>query len=125
MYVKTPLSYAWRDEKLGTTPSVALAAPAAPTAGKDHVDRPPAPSHQLPPSRESNSTILWAHSPLQGKLGSYVAIRKIDGKLQIGIANDRHLIWVDSDTALTKREAQTWSQTGFTQSRPKTIKAAL
>lgn len=125
MYVKTPRSYAWRDQKLDAAPSTALIATAAPTAGKDHVDRPPAPSHQLPPSLGSNSTILWAHSPLQGKLGCYVAIRKIDGKLQIGIANDRHLFWVDSDTALTKREAQTWSQTGFMQSRPKTFKAAL
>ena len=123
MYLKTPRSYAWQDEKLGTTPSGALAAPAAPTAVKNHADRPPAPSHQLPPSLGSNSTILWAHRPLQGKLGCYVAIRKIDGKLQIGIANDRHLNWVDSDTALTKREAQTWSQTDFTQSRPKTFKA--
>lgn len=125
MYVKTPRSYAWRDDKLGTAPSAALAATAAPTAGKDHVDRPPALSHKLPPSPEADSNILWAHKPMQGKLGCYVAIRKIDGKLQIGIANDRHLFWVDSDTALTKREAQTWSQTGFTQSRPKTFKAAL
>lgn len=66
---------------------------------------PPAPRESLPATKT-----IWALSTFQGRLGTYVAVRKRGEHLLVGVRADSRLTWVPAHQALSEKEAHAWSR---------------
>ncbi len=80
------------------------------------LDGPAAPAYAPPQDTAApcRSGIRWATRAFQGRLGHYVAVKLVHHALQVGIRRPTgQLDWVPVELAMTSRDADDWSRTGF------------